>query len=1075
LLLSAAFTDDLDLRLMNKALNNITILLKENGLAHAQYGPQKSDEYKVVTLAKFLADEKLYKEYKVGASYDPEQIEQEIRAIVAEILGEDVNSIENDADFVMDLGMDSMQTIEFLAAVEKKYVPIPDHLLPWLINLDETVQVVLEVLDSSSTNDNNTFGNDKLAILPLMGVFWHVFANRAFAADTATTFGIDSNIVIAVIAFLTGLSIAYFLKIFVPVVLEHMKKGDDIREEIRQFVALYVGDNPAMILNNDNFVHNFDMTPTTFEELISAIEKNYSIQIPEEYKAEMVTVNTIVRIVQGLQREGKGLDIPSEEIREILQKSVNKHGITMPDDVHFEFYDDDHKPADIPEGYPIPLFAKHPKRIFISYKHFKDPELVVAWVFLMQNCLCQALSEAFKEPLTSTAQRFMKVGPKDGLIIDEGRFYIEGELLRYILHSDEFKEKLSPELMSKAMTKITVMLQEDGKAHAEYGPQKSDKYRVLTLVEFLTHENIYLNFMVGAWEVRKNSWGRKAYWQRKGYIFNIKKIDKQFDFGIWSGRNALNHILDLRREAVDLIYPGKKTSHELLIEHHGAISILFILDYLRNNTNSLEAFDDAVQEALALVAIEEGYAEGYMGPVEGYSLAAHLQTIFDYSFSDEMPFDAAKKMFIKTLNRWKKLDAIHLDKLREAVNTLINKHYQLIQWDLKHRFPGQKSLVLYRIPGEEGEFIYPKDFNGTVKFVYSYKGVRYFSQDAVLIKNSVLRKEGFLKISVPFERILSVWWLATLPGEPVWEAEFIVLGEKFDEVEYFSECISEGDVKESVNNFKKMFKEWKGLKRFLSAVVLIPLFASTAFAAQPNAPPILDISNVFAAAVLAFLPIFLFSYYLISKRTFSKENHVGKDSSVSPDTNPLKTSYISEKPRVLSFRVIFSMVVSIAILFFLVITHVPATFLYEIVPITLPSVMRVVTANMLVGFIVFNAYGDIFGQILNLRKEGIKPSNIATKIEWLKPLVLIPVFMTLFFGWFWPWAYSLWVNSSLPRPLYGFADQPFTSVISLFVTFSAYAIFEYLTKKGKEDVSFKYIYKNKLLDYRQALMVGFPF
>ncbi|MGE0268351.1 MAG: acyl carrier protein [Candidatus Omnitrophota bacterium] len=75
-------------------------------------------------------------------------VEREVRALVAEILEEDSNTIKNDAHFVKDLGMDSMMALEILASIEKKYrIVIPEESLAKFINLNETVKVVTEILN----------------------------------------------------------------------------------------------------------------------------------------------------------------------------------------------------------------------------------------------------------------------------------------------------------------------------------------------------------------------------------------------------------------------------------------------------------------------------------------------------------------------------------------------------------------------------------------------------------------------------------------------------------------------------------------------------------------------------------------------------------------------------------------------------------------------------------------------------------------------------------------------------------------------------------------------------------------
>lgn len=78
---------------------------------------------------------------------DKHNIENEIRKLVAEILEAEPDEINPDAQFVKDLGMDSMMALEILAGIEKRYrIVIPEDLLPKFTNLKETVKIVTEIL-----------------------------------------------------------------------------------------------------------------------------------------------------------------------------------------------------------------------------------------------------------------------------------------------------------------------------------------------------------------------------------------------------------------------------------------------------------------------------------------------------------------------------------------------------------------------------------------------------------------------------------------------------------------------------------------------------------------------------------------------------------------------------------------------------------------------------------------------------------------------------------------------------------------------------------------------------------------
>ncbi|MFH1360327.1 MAG: acyl carrier protein [Candidatus Omnitrophota bacterium] len=70
-------------------------------------------------------------------------VEKDIRELVAEILETEPSEINGDAQFVKDLGMDSMMALEILAGIEKKYrITIPEETLPKFTTLNETIRIV---------------------------------------------------------------------------------------------------------------------------------------------------------------------------------------------------------------------------------------------------------------------------------------------------------------------------------------------------------------------------------------------------------------------------------------------------------------------------------------------------------------------------------------------------------------------------------------------------------------------------------------------------------------------------------------------------------------------------------------------------------------------------------------------------------------------------------------------------------------------------------------------------------------------------------------------------------------------
>jgi len=70
---------------------------------------------------------------------DAKRLENEIRAIIAEIVEIEPEKITPEANFVEDLGMDSMMALEILASIEKKYkLKIPEENLPKVTMLTKT-------------------------------------------------------------------------------------------------------------------------------------------------------------------------------------------------------------------------------------------------------------------------------------------------------------------------------------------------------------------------------------------------------------------------------------------------------------------------------------------------------------------------------------------------------------------------------------------------------------------------------------------------------------------------------------------------------------------------------------------------------------------------------------------------------------------------------------------------------------------------------------------------------------------------------------------------------------------------
>ncbi|MCL6450210.1 MAG: acyl carrier protein [Acetobacteraceae bacterium] len=76
-----------------------------------------------------------------------DDLEGEIRQLIAEIVEMEPENLSPEADFIKDLGLDSLRALEVLAALERRYrIQIPQERLLELTSLRRVVQVTREVL-----------------------------------------------------------------------------------------------------------------------------------------------------------------------------------------------------------------------------------------------------------------------------------------------------------------------------------------------------------------------------------------------------------------------------------------------------------------------------------------------------------------------------------------------------------------------------------------------------------------------------------------------------------------------------------------------------------------------------------------------------------------------------------------------------------------------------------------------------------------------------------------------------------------------------------------------------------------
>ncbi len=79
-------------------------------------------------------------------------VEATVRATVAQFIGQDLGQVSETADFSEDLGMDSLDRLELLAAVEKEYdVTLSDDELSSVCNMRELIRALAAAGSAAET------------------------------------------------------------------------------------------------------------------------------------------------------------------------------------------------------------------------------------------------------------------------------------------------------------------------------------------------------------------------------------------------------------------------------------------------------------------------------------------------------------------------------------------------------------------------------------------------------------------------------------------------------------------------------------------------------------------------------------------------------------------------------------------------------------------------------------------------------------------------------------------------------------------------------------------------------------
>ena len=71
-----------------------------------------------------------------------QNIEKDVKQLIAEIIEMNPDEINGDAHLVEDLGMDSMMALEILASLEKKFkIRIPEEELPKITTITNAIEL----------------------------------------------------------------------------------------------------------------------------------------------------------------------------------------------------------------------------------------------------------------------------------------------------------------------------------------------------------------------------------------------------------------------------------------------------------------------------------------------------------------------------------------------------------------------------------------------------------------------------------------------------------------------------------------------------------------------------------------------------------------------------------------------------------------------------------------------------------------------------------------------------------------------------------------------------------------------
>ncbi len=78
----------------------------------------------------------------------PVNLEQDLKQLIASVIGRSVEELKPDTNFWRDLGVDSIKAIEITVAIERQYkVSIRDEQIPKIMTIKEAVDAVKTALE----------------------------------------------------------------------------------------------------------------------------------------------------------------------------------------------------------------------------------------------------------------------------------------------------------------------------------------------------------------------------------------------------------------------------------------------------------------------------------------------------------------------------------------------------------------------------------------------------------------------------------------------------------------------------------------------------------------------------------------------------------------------------------------------------------------------------------------------------------------------------------------------------------------------------------------------------------------